>query len=57
MLQEIIKDKVMTLKLVTGEEVITKVTEVLDDRYRVSKPFAFITVSYTHLTLPTIPGV
>ena len=42
MLQEIIKDKVMTLKLVTGEEVITKVTEVLDDRYRVSKPFAFI---------------
>ena len=42
MLQEIIKDKVMTLKIVTGEEVITKVTEVLDDRYRVSKPFAFI---------------
>ena len=42
MLVEQIKDKVMTLKLVTGEEVITKIVEELSDRYCVEKRFAFI---------------
>lgn len=42
MIVEQIKNKVMTLKLVTGEEVITKIVEELSDRYRVEKPLAFI---------------
>ena len=36
------KDDIITLKLVTGEEVITKVIENKDDCLIVSKPFAFI---------------
>ena len=41
MLVEQIKDKVMILKLVTGEEVITKIVEELSDRYCVEKSFCF----------------
>ena len=36
------KDDIITLKLVTGEEVITKVIENKDDCLIVSTPFAFI---------------
>ena len=36
------KDDIITLKLVTGEEVITKIIENKDDCLIVSKPFAFI---------------
>jgi hypothetical protein len=43
MLQEQgLKDQVITFKLITGEEVITKVTEEHTDKFMVEKPFAFI---------------
>ena len=54
---------VKLLLLKSGEEVITEVQEVFDPEtkdpvgFKLHKPFRLDTVSYTHLTLPTICSV